>query len=171
MDSPPITEPWNRDPMHLQLALICDHAAATPEGKLDIHGVFNDLFAPGFPAKQARMVLVLALEWDRTDEGRHKFKVELLDPMGKPSLTVEGDTEVDRRPVGRPPARTRVILPLEDVVFPVPGRYTFDLRVKGKRLKGPSLYLIETDQLPLIDPSDVETREGDPTASAPSPGA
>lgn len=131
--------------MHLQLALICDHAGTTPEGKMDLHGVFNDLFATRFPARQDRMVLVLALEWDRDDEGRHKFRVDLTDPMGKPALTVDGHTDVDRRPANRPPARTHMILPLETVIFPVPGKYSFDLRVKGKRLKGPSLYLIETE--------------------------
>ena len=37
--------------MQLQLALVCDHVEETPEGKLDLKGVFHDLAAPGFPAK------------------------------------------------------------------------------------------------------------------------
>lgn len=134
--------------MRLQLALVCDEAGEGPEGKLDVRGAFNDLYAPGFPAKQDRMVLVTVVEWDRDDQGRYRFRVDLEDPEGNPSLTVEGHTEVDRRPRGRPPARTRLIMPLEEVVFPVPGRYRFRIRVKGRELEGPSLYLVETEAPP-----------------------
>ena len=36
--------------MELIMALVCERAVTTKDGKLDLHGVFNDLFAPGFPA-------------------------------------------------------------------------------------------------------------------------
>lgn len=130
--------------MNLLLALVCDDARPNPEGKLDVHGVFNDLFAPGFPAKQDRMVLVLVVEWDREDEGRHAFRLDLVDPDGRPNLTVDGHTDVDRRPPDRPPGRTRLIMPLEDVVFPRPGPYRFRVRVKGRELQGPTLHLMES---------------------------
>jgi len=134
--------------MELQLALVCDDARTTPEGKLDVHGVFNDLYAPGFPAKQQHMVLVLTLEWGRSDSGRILFKVELTDPTGRPTLTVEGETEVDLRPADRPPARTRLILPLEEVIFPTAGCYQFNVKVKGRTFAGPSLYLVDTTEAP-----------------------
>ncbi len=131
--------------MHVQLALVCDDARIRPDGKMDIEGVFNDLMAPGFPAKQERMVLVTTIEWDRSDQGRNKFKVDLVGPDGRPTLTVDGHTDVDPREKHRPPPRTRLVLPLEEVVFPHPGRYTFQLRVKGRKLRGPSLFLMEAE--------------------------
>ncbi len=134
--------------MHVQLALVCDDARMGPDGKMDIHGVFNDLMAPGFPARQDRMVLVTTIEWDRSDEGRHTFKVDLVGPDGRPSVTVDGHTEVDRRPADRPPPRTRLILPLEEVVFPQAGRYSFEIRVKGRKLRGPSIFVMEGEPLP-----------------------
>jgi hypothetical protein len=134
--------------MKLQLALVCDDARTTPDGKLDVHGVFHDLYAPGFPAKQQHMVLVLTLEWGRTDSGRILFKVELTDPAGRPTLTVEGQTDVDLRPADRPPARTRLILPLEEVIFPTAGRYQFNVKVKGRTFAGPSLHLVDTTEAP-----------------------
>jgi len=129
--------------MYVQLALVCDDARVRPDGKMDVEGVFNDLVAPGFPAKQERMVLVTTIEWDRDDQGRNKFKVDLLGPDGRPSLTVDGHTDVSPRAVDRPPPRTRLILPLEDVVFPQPGRYTFLIKVKGRKLRGPSLFVMQ----------------------------
>ena len=130
--------------MNLELALVCDDARENEEGKLDVHGIFNDLYAPSFPAKQDRMVLVAVIEWDREDSGRHQFRVDLMGPEGRPSLTVDGHSDVTPRPEDRPPARTRLVLPLEEVIFPQPGRYRFHVRVKGRDLEGPSLYLVET---------------------------
>lgn len=134
--------------MHVQLSLVCDDARMRPDGKMDVEGVFNDLAAPGFPAKQERMVLVTTIEWGREDAGRNLFRVDLVGPDGRTSLTVEGETEVDERPADRPPPRTRLILPLEEVVFPRPGRYSFHIRVKGRKLRGPSLFLLETPAEP-----------------------
>ena len=134
--------------MELILGMVCDEARATKDGKLDVRGVFNDLFAPGFPAKQEKMVLVLAIEWDRVDHGRFNFKVDLVDPSGRPTLTLDGHTDVDQRSPEQPPARTRLVMPLDDVVFLAPGAYTFTVRVKGKELGGPTLHLMTTDHQP-----------------------
>jgi hypothetical protein len=134
--------------MRLLVALVCDDARLNPEGKLDLHGVFNDLYAPGFPAKQDRMVLVLVVEWGREDEGRYRFRVDLEDEAGTPTLSVDGYSDVDRRPPDRPPPRTRLILPLEGVVFPHPGAYTFRIRMKGRKLTGPGLHLVEAPEAP-----------------------
>lgn len=134
--------------MELLLGLVCDDAKTTDEGKLDVQGIFNDLYAPGFPAKQDRMVLVLAIEWDRRDQGRFQFRVDLNGPDGRPSLTVDGHTEVDRRPPERPPARTRLVMPLEEVIFPRAGRYRFEVRMKGETFPGPTLHLVEQEAAP-----------------------
>jgi hypothetical protein len=132
--------------MELRFAAICDDARATPDGKLDVHGVYHDLAAPGFPAKQDRLVLVLVLEWDRADHGRYLFKADLEDSKGKVSLTVEGETEVHRPQPGRPPARSQLIMPLDDVVFPRAGQYVFRIKVKGETFAGPSLFLMEAPE-------------------------
>ncbi len=129
--------------MHVQLTLVCDDARMRQDGKMDIHGIFNDLAAPGFPAKQEKMVLVTTVEWGRQDEGRIQFRVDLMTPEGRPSLSVDGHTDVEPWSSDRPPPRTRLILPLEDVIFPQPGRYQFEIRIKGKKLRGPSLFLME----------------------------
>lgn len=134
--------------MRILASSLCDHASAAADGKLDMHGVFHDLYAPGFPARQDSMTLVLVLEWGRGDNGRYSFRVDVTGPGGRPTLTVEGRSEVSPRPADRPPPRTRVILPLEDVMFPSPGRYEFRITAKGRTLRGPVLYLTEATQPP-----------------------
>ncbi len=131
--------------MDLQTAFFCDEAREDPNGKLDAHGIFHDLFATGFPAAHGRMVLVLVVDWDRKDHGRYGLKAELVAPDGSVVLTVDGHTEVDSRPAHRPPARTRLVTELEKVVFPKAGRYHLRLMVKGQRFRGPTLNLVQIE--------------------------
>ena len=130
----------------IRFSAICDDARPTPEGKIDLHGVYSDLSAPGFPAKQDKLVLVLVLEWAPSDEGRYLFKANLEDDEGNISLTVEGETEVCAPAPGHPPSRSQLIMPMEGVVFPHAGQYTFRVKVKGQTLQGPGVFLIEADE-------------------------
>jgi len=132
--------------MQLRFSAICEDARPTPDGKVDVHGVYHDLAAPGFPARQDLLVLVLVIEWDREDHGRYLFKADLLDDDGKASVTVEGETEVHRPQPDRPPARSQLVMPLEDVVFPHAGQYQFRVTVKGQTVDGPGLYLMEVPE-------------------------
>jgi len=130
--------------MHVLMMAFCEHAHLRPDGKLDVHGAFNDLAAPGFPAQQDEMVLVVALEWDREDFGRFHFKVELTGDGPRPCFTINGETEVTAPgPDGRP-ARSYLIMPLEDIVFPAPGAYRLELGIEGRTHHfGPPLHLWE----------------------------
>ncbi len=132
--------------MELSLALLCERAEERPDGKLEVSGIFHDLFAPGFPAMQEEMILVLVIEWDRRDQGSFNMKAELVSPDGEVGLTVDGKTDVHSPPAHEPPARTRLIMPVKEVVFPRPGRYHLRVKVKGERLRGPSLHLLETQE-------------------------
>ena len=140
--------------MRLLTSALCDAAGASQSGKLDIQGVFHDLYAPGFPAKQDKMVLVLVVEWDREDHGRFNFRVDVNGPDGKPTISVNGYSDVQERPEDRPPARTRLVMPLDDIVFPIPGLYEFSVKIKGKEFEGPSLYLIEMSEDEEAAPED-----------------
>lgn len=131
--------------MKLLFSAVCDDAALSEEGKVDVRGVFHDLYAPGFPAKQDKMVLVLVIEWAPGVQGRYDFQADLVGPDGQPALTVRGQSEVERGPSDRPPRRTQVLMPMEDVIFPLPGEYVFQVSAMGKRFRGPTLYLIETE--------------------------
>lgn len=131
--------------MHLRFSAVCEDARPTPDGKVDVHGVYHDLSAPGFPARQDRLVLVLVIEWGRSDHGRYLFKADLEDEDGNVSLTVEGETSVHVPEPDQPPARSQLIMPLDDVVFPRAGQYTFRVKVKGQTLEGPGIYLMQVD--------------------------
>ena len=125
-------------------ALFCDHAEATPDGRLNIRGVFNELYAPAFPARQDRMVLVGQVIWDREDHGRIPFRIDLKDPGDSPIFTIDGHSDVEARSEGRAPAKTQLVLPLEKVIFADPGEYRVYAEFGGREFSGPSLYLLRS---------------------------
>ena len=92
--------------MYLQLSVVCDEAKEVEYGKLNISGIFNDLSAPGFPAKHD-MVLVIVIQWGYKDAGRYDFQIDLIGPGERPSMTVQGHSDVDNRDESRPPPRTQ----------------------------------------------------------------
>jgi hypothetical protein len=127
-------------------ALNCEHAESREDGRLDVHGVFHQLYAPGFPAKQDRMVLAVAVEWDAGEEGRRDFRIDLLDPGASPSLTISGHTDIAPRQPGESPPQTRLVLPMQEVVFPVEGTYFFQLTVGDEVVPMAPLHLMENPE-------------------------
>lgn len=126
--------------------LFCTDAAAGPDGKMDIHGVFNELLAPDFPARQDRMVLAGIVEWQREVEGRVPFKMDLTDAGGMSIFTIEGHTDVKPQPPSRAPAKTQFVLPMTNVMFPAPGRYQMRIDIDGEEVTGPSMHLVYSQQ-------------------------
>ena len=124
--------------------LFCENAGVGQDGKLSIHGIFNELRAPDFPALQDRMVLVGIVEWQRDLEGRIPFAVDLNDPGGVSIFSIEGHTDVEARPSSKAPAKTQLILPLKNVMFPVPGHYQTQINIDGTDLSGPSMHLLRS---------------------------
>jgi Family of unknown function (DUF6941) len=127
--------------MNLALCVICDDAHERADGKFDVVGIYNELTAPGFPAVQSRMTVVMVMEWAGEETGPQEFRADLLDGTGRRILSIEGQTEVAPQTVA--PQRTRLIMPLEQVVFPEAGRYSFEVVAGGDIHRGCSLLLTE----------------------------
>ncbi len=127
----------------------CHRAGSNDSGQLDMGGIFDELRAPSFPARQPRMRLAGLVSWNEGERGRVPFLIELLDPGGKAVFTIQGFSEVEEAPESAAPPRTQLNLPLEDVTFPEPGRYRVRLEVGGARVFGPSLYLGKAHDSPV----------------------
>ncbi|MHB1169139.1 MAG: DUF6941 family protein [Longimicrobiales bacterium] len=129
--------------MKLQLAAFCDQAHEGPEGRLDLVGIFDELAAPGFPAMQERMTVALVVEWTPEEAGQQPLRADLVDEDNTRVLTIQGHTDVHLPSDPRRPARTRLILPLERVIFPHEGRYYLDLIAGGETARACSVFVME----------------------------
>jgi hypothetical protein len=127
--------------MILTLSAVCEAARERPDGRLDLVGVFSELSAPGFPAMQEHMTAVFLVEWSADEAGRQPLRADMIDESGRKLLTIQGHTDVDARESGRAPARTRLLMPLEKVIFPKPGRYRFELVAGGDVVEACSFFV------------------------------
>lgn len=116
--------------MEIDLALLADAATVDAAGKLNILGIFDRISAPSFPAPHPHLSLVLRFSAGLNEAGGHEVEIALKDPDGEEVVRVKGDMQIGPGPsnVG---GRVRVpqVLNLGSLVFPKPGRYSFDVSV------------------------------------------
>lgn len=127
--------------MELILSAACEDAQVRQDGKLDLIGAFSQLQAPGFPASQDRMTVVFVLEWEASEAGRRPLRADLLDSDGTKVLTIQGHTDVAESTPTGPAPQTRLIMPLENVVFPRAGRYHFVLTAGEQSRRACSIHV------------------------------
>jgi len=127
--------------MKLNLFLAADYANITREGKLNVMGIFNNIYSHAFPARHASMHLVATLGAELGEPGQTRdFTVKLLDEDGKGIFDLSGQFQIPIGEHGRKP-EVNMILELKDIVFPKPGIYQFVLLVEKDHKGELTLYL------------------------------
>lgn len=127
--------------MKLNLFLAADYANITREGKLNVMGIFNDIYAQSFPARHSSMHLVAKLGAELGEYGQTRdFTVKLLDEDANQIFDLSGQFQVPTGKQGRKP-EVNLILELKDLVFPKEGIYQFVLLVDKDHKGELSLYV------------------------------
>lgn len=129
--------------MEITLAAVCDDARERPDGKLDLVGIFNELRAAGFPAVQDRMTVVLSVAWNADESGRQPIRADIVDDSDDLILTIQGHTDVPPAAPDRAAPQTRLVMPIENVVFPHSGRYRLRLTAVGEKHAACSIFVGE----------------------------
>ena len=119
--------------MEVDLALLADAATIDSAGKLNILGVFDRLATGSFPTRHPRLCLVLRFSAGVHEVGRHKVEIVLKDPEGGEVVRIDGEMNLSSGVRG---VSSGVLVPhilnMDGLVFAVPGRYAFDVRVDGE---------------------------------------
>ena len=129
--------------MKVLYSVISEEAQLRHDGRMDVHGIFHELYARGFPARQDRLTLVTTIEWEASERGAIDFTVNLLDPDRAPVLTINAQTQVEDEYAVHRPARTQMAIPIDGLTFPRTGTYEFELTVGEHKQPLTTLYLIE----------------------------
>jgi len=133
--------------MEVDLAVIADAANVSQEGKLNILGVFDTIWAREFPFRHASMVFVVRMNADFTEQGAHRMEVRLMDADGRQLFRAEGPMQVPGAIPGRP-HKPHVIMGLSGISFSMPGDYSFEVMVDGQLMKSVPLYVMKTPATP-----------------------
>ena len=128
--------------MEVDLAVVADAANVSQEGKLNVLGVFDTIWAREFPFRHSAMVFVLRLHADFTEQGDHGMQVRLIDADGGQVFKAEGPVKVPAGAPGRA-ARPHVILTLNAISFPAPGDYSFEVTLDGAHLRSVPLHVVK----------------------------
>jgi len=119
--------------MDVRLAVLADYANMTPEGKLNIMGIFSMINAPMLPFALPTMYLVVTYAASAAEVGReHVLEVVLMDSEGRRLLSLENALTVP--PGARPgaPAEVSAVLCLNGVRFEKADDYQFSILVGGQ---------------------------------------
>jgi hypothetical protein len=72
--------------MTIQVAVLCD-AATEYNGKLNLLGTFDTLYAPELPAHHPQCSVAVRFAFDRNEEGAHRLQVHFVDEDGQPIIS------------------------------------------------------------------------------------
>lgn len=140
------------------LAVLCDGANVSREGKLNILGIFSALRATQFPCVHPSLTLVVALEATWTERGEHSVDIRLVDADGGELLKLDGQVNVHGERPGRS-ILTQAILQLNNIAFPHPGTYTVDILVDRRHERSLPLEVVEIPETAEADDGDVREPE------------
>jgi hypothetical protein len=114
--------------MNLQVAVLCD-AATDDNGKLNLLGSFDTIYAPQMPAIHPQCAVALRVTFQPGDEGTRKLALAFINADGRPimqgiELPVPVALPDDAHFLTR-----NFIVNIQQLKFDEPGLYSVDVRL------------------------------------------
>ena len=127
--------------MNVEVIVLCD-AATEYQGKLNILGTFDAIWARSIPVVHPLCAVALRLRFSKSEEGEHKVKINVIDEDGKSVVKpIETNVNVQFRESVLTSVAVNMILNLQGVKFPTYGVYSIDLAVDGRHEAALPLYV------------------------------
>jgi hypothetical protein len=117
--------------MNIQVAVLCD-AATDDNGKLNLLGAFDTIYAPQMPAFHPQCAVALRITFQSGDEGTHKLALNIINADGRSIL------QVPEMPVPVALADDALFLTrnfivnIQQLKFDEPGLYSVDVRMDNE---------------------------------------
>ena len=132
--------------MNIVLFALCD-AATDYQGKLNILGTFDAIWAKKMPAAHPMCAVALRLRFSKIEEGDHKIRINIIDGDGKAVVPpLETGINVRFRDAPRTSIAANMILNLQGLKFPDFGEYSIDLAIDGKHMASLPIYVNQTPE-------------------------
>ena len=128
--------------MDVTLAVCCDAANVSREGKLNLLGIFNSIHAARFPAAHPHLALVLRVEARVGEEGTHPLEIKLVDEDGQQLFDVNGQLQLQGARPGRP-MTAQTIIDINNFQLPRAGTYAFEIFLAGKHARSVAIHVFD----------------------------
>jgi len=118
--------------MNIEAFLLCD-AATEQQGKLNVLGAFDTIYAKQLPATHPACAIALRIRFEMSEGGDHPVKILVIDQDAKPAgPKLEGNVSV-RIVEGMDSVVTNLILNIQGLHFEKYGQYRIDLTVDNQK--------------------------------------
>ncbi len=120
-------------PMNVQVAVLCD-AATDTNGKLNLLGAFDAIFAQQLPATQPQCSIALRVTFTNGEDGAHQLRISFVDADGKfimPGIDLPFRVDL---PGDVHFSTLNFIVGIQQLKFDKPGVYSIDVAVDGRQL-------------------------------------
>ena len=137
--------------MDVTFAVVADYANVSREGKLNVMGIFDRVFARQIPARFPPMQLVVRLEADYAElDTEHAIRVQLSGPDGEAVFDIDG-TFTPRG--GQPGQKTSVnhVLQLGNVPLREVGSHRVLVWIDGDLKREVPIHVVQAPDAPPPD--------------------
>lgn len=118
--------------MEVTLAVICDYANLSRDGKLNILGVFNGIEAPALPISVAQLFIVVSTEAGPTEAGQEfPFELVLWAQDGQEIFRVDQRLQFPATTYPGEHVSNNQIIAVAGLPFREAGDYAFHVRIGG----------------------------------------
>ena len=119
--------------MNIEAFLLCD-AATEQQGKLNVLGAFDTIYAKQLPAIHPACAIALRIRFEISEEGSHPVKILVIDEDAKPAgPKLEGNINVKVRE-GMDSMIANLVLNIQRLKFEKYGQYRIDLIIDNQKI-------------------------------------
>jgi hypothetical protein len=119
--------------MTIQVAVLCD-AATDYNGKLNVLGTFDTIFAPQLPVQHPQCSIATRIAFDRIEEGRHQLRMSFIDEDGQPIMPPMDVAVEVVFPQDATFMSQNFIVNIQQLKIQKTGHYSIDLSLDGRQL-------------------------------------
>ncbi len=118
--------------MQVELMVLCD-AATELQGKMNILGTFDAIWARAIPAVHPMCAVALRLRYSKDEAGEHKVNINIIDGDGKSVVRpVETVMNIGFKDSPLTSIAANMVLNIQGLKFPHYGEYAIELAVDGR---------------------------------------
>lgn len=128
--------------MKIEAFLLCD-AATDSQGKLNVLGAFDTIFAKKTPVLHQSCSIALRIRFSKLEEGEHKIKIDIVnEDGGKIVPSMDGNLSVK---IGEKmfSSVVNLVLNIQRLKFENFGEYSINLAIDGREASSLPVYFRE----------------------------